>query len=92
MHKIAISNSRLLFVDKENITFSYRDYKAAGKKRTMTLINREFIRRFSLHILPLRFVKIRNIGFLSSTWKRKKLKELQKKLFIENALVVRKEH
>jgi hypothetical protein len=82
-HKIAISNSRLLSVDKENVTFSYKDYKAAGKKRTMTLSNREFIRRFSLHILPRRFVKIRHMGFLSSTWKRKKLKELQKKLLVE---------
>ena len=46
--------------------------------------------RFALHILPKRFtssvhptgagVKIRHYGFLSSTWKRKKLELLQKKL------------
>ena len=83
-HKIAISNHRLLSVDKEKVTFSYKDYKAEGTKRTMTLSNQEFIRRFALHILPRRFVKIRHMGFLSSTWKRKKLKELHKRLLVEN--------
>ncbi len=82
-HKISISNHRLLSVDKEKVTFSYKDYKAEGNKRTMTLSNQEFIRRFSLHILPRRFVKIRHMGFLSSTWKRKKLKELQKRLLVQ---------
>jgi hypothetical protein len=31
----------------------------------------------------MRFVKIRHYGFLSSTWKRKKLKVLQQKLGIK---------
>lgn len=48
----------------------------------MKLTYKEFIRRFSLHILPKRFVKIRHYGFLSSTWKRQKLKMLQQKLQI----------
>src|SRR5690606_6155941 len=43
----------------------------------------EFIRRFALHILPKGFVKIRHYGFLSSTWKREKLKNLQLKLTIK---------
>ncbi len=42
--------------------------------------HQEFIRRFALHILPKRFVKIRHYGFLSSSWKRQKLKSLQIKL------------
>jgi len=46
----------------------------------------EFIRRFALHILPFRFVKIRHFGFLSSTWKRKKLKALQEKLGIQSKM------
>jgi hypothetical protein len=36
-----------------------------------------------MHILPKRFVKIRHYGFLSSTWKRIKLKNLQQKLGIQ---------
>ena len=49
----------------------------------MTLTHKEFIRRFSLHILPKRFVKIRHYGFLSSTWKRQKLQLLQEKLKVK---------
>jgi hypothetical protein len=49
----------------------------------MTLTHGEFIRRFAMHILPKRFVKIRHYGFLSSTWKRKKLKVLQEKLSVK---------
>ena len=41
---------------------------------------KEFIRRFSLHILPKRFVRIRHYGILSSYWKREKLKDLQSSL------------
>ncbi len=48
----------------------------------MSLSHQEFIRRFAIHILPKRFVKIRHYGFLSSTWKRKKLKLLQVKLMV----------
>ncbi|MFK5165277.1 transposase, partial [Propionibacterium freudenreichii] len=39
-----------------------------------------FTRRFSLHILPKRFVRIRHYGILSSNWKRGKLQQLQKEL------------
>ena len=46
----------------------------------MTLTHEEFVRRFSQHILPKRFVRIRHFGILSSTWKRSKLFELQLKL------------
>ncbi len=46
----------------------------------MTLTHEEFIRRFTLHILPKHFVKIRHCCILSSTWKRQKLKVLQEKM------------
>jgi hypothetical protein len=79
-HKIAISNHRLVDVNKAQVTFTYKDYKQKGIKKQMTLSHEEFIRRFALHILPKRLVKIRHYGFLSSTWKRKKLSDLQQKL------------
>jgi hypothetical protein len=82
-HKIAISNHRIKSIDSQNVTFDYKDYRVAGAKKQMTLTHEEFIRRFSLHILPKRFVKIRHYGFLSSTWKRKKLKLLQEKLRVK---------
>ena len=79
-HKIAISNHRILSIDDHTVTISYKDYRAEGQKKTMTLSHSEFIRRFALHILPKRFVRIRHYGFLSSTWKRTKLTDLQCKL------------
>ncbi|MCB9309567.1 MAG: IS91 family transposase [Lewinellaceae bacterium] len=79
-HKIAISNHRILSIDDHTVTISYKDYRAKGQKKTLTLTHEEFIRRFALHILPKRFVRIRHYGFLSSTWKRTKLTDLQSKL------------
>jgi hypothetical protein len=82
-HKIAISNHRIKSIDEQNVNFDYKDYRMAGVKKQMTLQHEEFIRRFSLHILAKRFVKIRHYGFLSSTWKRQKLKLLQEKLKVK---------
>ena len=76
-HKVAISNHRIKAIDNETVTFTYKDYKDASKVKLMTLTHEEFVRRFSQHILPKRFVRIRHYGILSSTWKRSKLLELQ---------------
>ena len=82
-HKIAISNGRIRGIDDKTVTFDYKDYRQKGIKKQMVLSHEEFIRRFAMHILPKRFVKIRHYGFLSSTWKRIKLKNLQQKLGIQ---------
>ena len=81
-HKIAISNGRIRGIDDKTVTFDYKDYRQKGIKKQMVLSHEEFIRRFALHILPKRFVKIRHYGILSSTWKRRKLQNLQQKLGI----------
>jgi hypothetical protein len=65
-HKVALSNHRLLAVDKDYVTFAYKDYRQSGLKKQMSLAPVEFIRRFCLHILPRAFVRIRHFGFLSS--------------------------
>jgi hypothetical protein len=81
-HKIAISNHRILNIDKvhKTVTFSLKDYKKGGQKTTLTLSTKEFIRRFQLHILPKGFTRIRHYGFLSSSWKKEKLPLLQQQL------------
>jgi len=76
-HKIAISNHRIQQVDQGSVTFSYKDYRQNGLKKSMRLSHAEFIRRFAQHILPKRFVRIRHFGVLSSTWKRVKFKQLR---------------
>jgi hypothetical protein len=67
-HRIAIGNRRLLALDKaaRTVTFAYKDYAADAKQKTMTLGLDEFLRRFCLHILPSRFVKIRHYGLLAN--------------------------
>lgn len=82
-HKIAISNHRIQALDDRNVVFDYKDYRQNGSKKQMALTHAEFIRRFALHILPKGFVKIRHYGFLSSTWKHKKLSVLQSRLQIQ---------
>ena len=86
-HKIAISNHRILDIDKENrkVVFSLKDYKKGSKKTTLTLSTNEFIRRFQLHILPKGFTRIRHYGFLSSSWKKEKLPHLQLQLADKDA-------
>jgi hypothetical protein len=82
-HKIAISTARIKSIDNQNVTFDYKDYRLAGVKKQMTLTHQEFIRRFALHILPKRLIKIRHDSFWSSTWKRAKLQLLQEKLQVK---------
>ncbi len=69
-HKIAISNHRIKGMGTNSVTFSYKDYRKGAQKSVMTLDAPEFIRRFSMHILPKRFVRIRHYGILSSTRKK----------------------
>ena len=76
-HKIAISNHRIMHIDEQNVTFSYKDYRQKGLKKAMSLSHVEFIRRFAQHILPKRFVRIRHYGMLSSTWKREKFQKVR---------------
>lgn len=78
-HKIAISNHRILLINKQKrqVTFSAKDYRKNGAKTTITLTTKDFITRFQLHILPKGFTRIRHYGILSSSWKTEKLPRLQ---------------
>lgn len=65
-HRIAISNNRILNIQDGNISFLWRDYADDNRQKTMTLKADEFIRRFLLHVLPLRYVRIRHFGLLAN--------------------------
>jgi predicted Zn-ribbon and HTH transcriptional regulator len=73
-HRIAIANSRILNIDDGRVSFKWKDYKDNCKWKVMTLPAEEFIRRFLMHILPYRFMKIRHYGFLGNRGKTKRLK------------------
>jgi hypothetical protein len=78
-HRVAISNHRFVSVEDGKVAFKYKDYRDGNKQKLMTLGASEFLRRFCLHILPHRFVKIRHYGFLSSRRKSTELPVLQGK-------------
>ncbi len=80
-HRVAISSHRILSVENGRVTFSYKDYRDGGKKKTMTLTADEFIHRFLLHVLPRGFHRIRHYGILANNRARKtaeKVRELLK--------------
>jgi Zn finger protein HypA/HybF involved in hydrogenase expression len=67
-HRVAISNSRLIALDNNGVTFKWKDYRAKGRYRqkTMKLTTAEFIRRFLSHVLPKGFHRIRHYGLLAN--------------------------
>ncbi len=56
--------------DKGKVTFLAKDYRDRAINKPVTLDGVEFLRRFCLHILPRRFVKIRRYGIYNPTVKR----------------------
>lgn len=72
-HRVAISNNRILKVDNQQVTFSWRDYHQDYKTIITSLDGKHFLQRFCLHILPPGFTRIRHYGFLSSASKSKSL-------------------
>ena len=65
-HRIAISNNRILAIRDGHVSFLWRDYADGNRQKTMTLKADEFIRRFLLHVLPERYVRIRHFGLLAN--------------------------
>ncbi len=79
-HRVAISNHRIQSIENDKVTFTAKDYRHGGKKHLVALTDQEFIRRFSQHILPKGFPKIRYYGILSNTSKGKIMPLLQEQL------------
>lgn len=77
-HRVAISNNRIKFIENGYVTFEWRDYKDKNKEKFMTVSAEEFIRRFLMHILPNRFVKIRHYGILGNRNRKTKLQNCKK--------------
>lgn len=89
--RVAISNNRIKKIENGYITFEYKDYKDNAKIKETTISANEFIRRFLLHVLPNKFVKIKHYGLLSNRNKKNNIR-LCKFLIsriIDNELVVK---
>jgi Putative transposase/Transposase zinc-binding domain len=85
VHRVAISNGRLLQVTEQEVTFSYKDYRQKGKVKQMTLCVAEFSRRFLQHVLPKGFVRIRHYGLLANRGREEKLRTCRQLLKVAAA-------
>jgi len=78
-HRIAISNHRIKDITRGRVSFSWFNYRNS-KPGIMELPAEEFLQRFSLHILPFGFMKIRHYGILGSRKKSPALSLARKSL------------
>jgi predicted RNA-binding Zn-ribbon protein involved in translation (DUF1610 family) len=82
-HRVAISNHRLVALADGKVTFHIKDYADGGQKKTLTLDALNFIRRFLLHVLPERYVRIRHYGLLAGANVKGKLERARELLGAE---------
>ena len=81
-HKVAISNHRIMGIDEQakTVSFAYKDYADGNKQKHMTLDSKEFTRRFTQHILPKGFTKIRTYGYLANRNRRSRINAVLAKM------------
>jgi hypothetical protein len=79
VYRVAITDSRIkeVNVKQRRVVFEYKDYAAQSDPtkpppiKQMTLEAMEFIRRFSQHVLPQGFQKIRYFGIYGTAYRSK---------------------
>jgi hypothetical protein len=76
-HKIAISDRRIVDIDNDTVAFTYKDYRHGNEHKTMRLHGNEWLRRFTTHVLPRGFVRLRGFGFLANAKKTEKLESIR---------------
>jgi hypothetical protein len=64
-HRVALSNRRLVKLQDDRVTFTWKDYADGCRRKEMRLDAVEFVRRFALHIIPRGLVRIRQYGLLA---------------------------
>ncbi len=67
VHRIAITNARIVAMDDSTVTFRYKERKK-DRWRSRTLSGHQFMRQFLQHVLPKGFHKVRYYGL----WNPKK--------------------
>jgi hypothetical protein len=63
---VALSDRRLVSHRNGRVTLRWKNYAHGGRSDTTTLEGVELVRRYMLHVLPPRFVRIRCYGLLSN--------------------------
>jgi hypothetical protein len=72
-HRVAFSNSRLVRLANDEVTFTYKDYADDCQSKELTLPALEFLRRFAMHVVPGRLVRIRQYGLLANRGRGQRL-------------------
>jgi hypothetical protein len=65
-HRVGISNKRILSMENDKVTFSWKDRVNNYEKKTTVIDAVLFSKRFLLHILPKGFMRIRYYGILGN--------------------------
>ena len=90
-HRVAIANYRIVSIRNGNVTFKYKDRTSASfsnhkndyTEKQMTVCAEEFIRRFLIHVLPEKFMKIRYYGFLGNRNRKENIRLCRELLNVE---------
>jgi hypothetical protein len=68
-HRVAISNSRLLDLQGDQVRFTFRNRQQGDRVEVAQLETHTFIQRFLRHVLPSGFVRVRHDGLLANCCK-----------------------
>jgi hypothetical protein len=60
-----ISSYRIVKVEDDQVTFTYKDYSEKNAMKQMTLSALDFIHWFMMHVIPPRYVRIRYFGIMA---------------------------
>ena len=66
-HRVAITNQRILNITEGKVTFIAKDYRDNAIKKPVTMDGIEFLRRFTMHILPITVCQNQVFGIYNHT-------------------------
>jgi len=81
VHRVAITNARILAFDADAVTIRYKERKSS-RWRTCRLSGHEFMRRFLQHVLPKGLHKVRYFGLWHPS-KRAKVAQVRLRLQLD---------
>jgi len=79
-HRTAIGNERILSITKGHVSFRYRDRRHHSRARVLTVTGPEFVRRFLMHVLPKRFVRLRHFGLFANAHRTGRIADIRLRL------------
>ena len=82
-NRVAISNSRLVAIEGDEVLFRYKDYKDGDQWKTARIPGVEFIGRFLQHVLPKGLRHIRRFGFMGPRVHSQKLNQIRELMGIQ---------